>query len=97
VFLILLAAFVAAAAGVGAYFYGKGTGEDLDAARAHGRVVGKRAGAAKGTKVGYAEGFKKGRERGYSQTYADAYRKAYGQAFEDASLAVPEKIKVPDQ
>jgi flagellar biosynthesis/type III secretory pathway protein FliH len=80
--------------GAGGYFYGKSTGEDLDAARAEGAAAGQRKGAAKGAEEGYAEGFAEGRKKGYEQTYDDAYRAAYTKAFEDAGLDPPTKIKV---
>jgi flagellar biosynthesis/type III secretory pathway protein FliH len=88
---------LAAGAGVGAYFVGRSTGEDLEAARAAGAAAGREAGAAKGRKVGYAEGFEAGREQGYRQTYAESYKAAYRKAFEDAGLAVPEKVSVPEE
>jgi hypothetical protein len=86
---------LAGGAGVGAYFVGRSTGEDLDAARAAGAAAGQREGAAKGAQQGYAEGFKAGREKGYEQTYDEAYKAAYRKAYEDAGLTAPEKVSVP--
>jgi hypothetical protein len=93
----LIVLMVAGGAGVGAYFAGRSTGEDIEAARAAGAAAGRKAGTAKGTKQGYAEGLKVGREKGYQQTYADAYKAAYRRAFEDAGLAVPEQVSVPQK
>jgi len=80
---------VAVAVGIGAYFYGKGTGEDLDAAREKGAKAGKTKGTAKGTAEGLAVGLKRGRERGFNRTYAPAYKKGYAQAFTDSGLEAP--------
>ncbi len=81
---------VAIALGAGAFFYGKSTGEDLEAARKEGTAAGQREGAAKGAAQGYAIGFKKGREAGFKRTYPRAYRKSYAEAFEEAGLEAPE-------
>lgn len=94
--LAVCAFLLTGAAGVGGYFVGKSTGEDLDAARDAGVAAGQRKGAAVGSKQGYEIGFKKGRERGYEQTFDDAYRGAYRKAFEDAGLDPPGNIEVPD-
>jgi hypothetical protein len=67
---------LAVGSGVGAYFIGKASGEDLDAARAAGDRQGQREGAARGTKVGYDQGYKEGRKAGYRQTYKKAYDRA---------------------
>lgn len=87
---------VALAIGVGAFVYGKSTGEDLDAARAAGTAAGQRQGAAKGAAEGYAAGFKKGRRAGFKRTYPRAYRASYADAFEEAGLEAPKarEIKV---
>ena len=92
----VLVLLIAAGAGIGAYFYGKSTGEDLDAARAEGTAAGQKKGAAQGAEEGYAEGFEKGRAEGYEESYAQTYRHAYIEAFEDADLEPPKKIKVPE-
>ncbi|MDQ2630220.1 MAG: hypothetical protein M3Y75_04475 [Actinomycetota bacterium] len=86
----------ALAIGVGAYFIGRGTGEDLEAARTAGAQAGHRKGAAIGAAEGYAMGFKRGREAGFKRTYPKAYRKSYAKAFEEAGLEAPEarEIKV---
>ena len=73
-------ALLAAAAGVGAYFVGKASGEDLDAARAAGTAQGQRYGSARGTERGYDEGFKQGRRAGYRETYKKAYDSAHKKA-----------------
>lgn len=95
--LALVVVALAVGAGVGAYFVGRSTGEDLDAARAAGEAAGQREGAAKGAQQGYAEGFKAGRKKGYEQTYDDAYKAAYRKAFENAGLAAPENVSVPQE
>jgi hypothetical protein len=91
----LLVTLLAAGAGVGAYFYGKSTGEDLEAARAEGAEEGHKKGSAQGAEEGYARGFEEGRAEGYEESYAETYRHAYSEAFEDAGLEPPKKIKVP--
>lgn len=80
----LLVLALAAGAGIGAYFVGRSTGEDLDAARAAGAAAGQREGAAKGAEEGYAKGFAQGQKKGYRETYENAYREAYRTALEDA-------------
>lgn len=85
---------VALALGVGAFVYGKSTGEDLDAARAAGTEAGQRQGSAKGAAEGYAAGFKKGREVGFKRTYPKAYRKSYIKAFEEAGLEAPKAQEI---
>jgi hypothetical protein len=89
---------LAVGAGVGGYFVGKSSGEDLDAARAEGEVAGEKEGAAEGAEEGFAAGFKEGREKGFDETYADAYRSAYQRAFKEEDLDPPaeDKIDVPD-
>jgi hypothetical protein len=86
---------VAIAVGVSAYFYGKGTGEDLDAAREQGAKAGKAKGTARGTAQGLAMGLRKGRERGFNRAYAPAYKKAYAQAFVDSGLEKPAAADIP--
>ncbi len=86
---------LAAGLGVGGYFLGRSTGENLDAARAAGAAAGQNRGAAKGAAQGYAVGLKAGRKAGYGQTYPTAYRKAYRKAFEDAGLSAPTKVSLP--
>jgi hypothetical protein len=90
----LVLILLSASAGIGAYFYGKSTGEDLAAARSKGTEAGQQKGAAEGAEEGYAEGFKEGRATGYDETYAETYRHAYGEAFEDAGLEAPPQVKV---
>lgn len=92
----LVVALLAAGAGIGAYFYGKSTGEDLEAARTEGTEAGQKKGAAEGAEEGYAKGFGEGRAEGYEESYAETYRHAYAEAFEDAGLDPPKKIKVPE-
>lgn len=91
---VLLAAV---AVGVGAYFIGKSSGADLDAAKAAGEAAGRVKGAEIGSRQGYALGFKAGRKQGYEKTLAPAYRQAYQKAYEDAGLEAPElsEIDVP--
>lgn len=91
----VLVLLIAAGAGVGAYFYGKSTGEDLEAARAEGTEAGQKKGSAEGAEEGYATGFEEGRAEGYGESYTETYRHAYAEAFEDAGLEPPKKIKVP--
>lgn len=98
---LLIAALVvvaAIAAGVGAFFYGRGTGEDLDAAREAGAQAGRAAGTKKGTASGYAAGFKEGRKKGYKDAYEPAFKESYVEAFEKAGLDAPagEDIPLPD-
>ena len=94
-----LAVLAALAIGVGGYLIGKGTGEDLDAARVEGATAGKRAGAAKGSAKGFSVGFKNGRETAYKKKYGRAYKKSYAKAFEEAGLEPPKArdIDVPKQ
>ena len=91
----VLVLLIAAGAGIGAYFYGKSTGEDLEAARAEGTEVGQKKGSAEGAEEGYAKGLEEGRAEGYEASYAQTYRHAYAEAFEDAGLEPPKKIKLP--
>lgn len=96
--LLSIAVLVAAIGlGIGAYFVGKSSGEDLDAAKAAGTAAGQESGAARGTRIGYAKGFKEGREKGFEQTYSDAYREAYAKAWNAAGLEPPDEIKVPER
>ena len=83
--------------GVGAYFLGKGTGDDVDTARLEGAAAGKQAGAIEGASKGYAEGFQKGRDAGFEKAYIPAYKLHYKRAFEQAGLDAPkdEDIDVP--
>lgn len=94
----LVVVLLAIALGVGGYFVGKGTGEDLDAARAQGATAGKKAGTLKGTKQGFKAGFRKGKSKGYEKAYGPAYKSSYVKAYEDAGLDAPAKseIEVPD-
>lgn len=90
-------AAVALAVGYGTYELGKGSGEDIDAARIRGEAAGREAGAAEGAARGYAAGFQKGREKGFARTYRETYRIHYKRAFEQAGLDVPKDkdIDVP--
>lgn len=83
--------------GIGGYLVGKGTGEDMDAARSEGQAAGKKAGTSKGTARGFKVGFKRGKEKGYERAFAPAFKNGYVKAFEDAGLAAPKKkeIEVP--
>ena len=90
----ILILLIAAGAGMGAYFYGKSTGEDLDAARAEGAAAGQKKGAAKGAEKGYEEGFEEGRREAYAESFEEAYRVAYRKAFKDEGLEAPTKVKV---
>ena len=85
-------------AGVGAYFLGKGSGDDVDTARLEGAAAGKQAGAIEGAATGYSSGFQKGRDEGFNKSYIPAYRINYKRAFEQAGLDVPdsEDIDVPE-
>jgi flagellar biosynthesis/type III secretory pathway protein FliH len=85
----------ALAIGIGAFAYGRSTGEDLQAARASGMEAGQRKGTAKGAAEGYAAGFKKGREAGFRRTYSKAYRESYAEAFEEAGLDAPAAKDIP--
>ncbi len=89
---------LAVALGVGGYFVGKGTGEDLEVARAEGTAAGKKMGTLKGTKQGFKTGFRRGNARGYDKAYGPAYKSSYVKAYEDAGLGAPAKseIEVPD-
>lgn len=93
--LIVLACLVV---GVGTYFIGKGSGDDVEAARQEGEVAGRQAGAIEGASEGYPAGFRKGRERGFRRAYVPAYRLNYKRAFEQAGLDVPtdREIEVPE-
>ena len=75
--------------GIGAYFLGKGTGDDVDTARLEGAAAGKQAGAIEGASKGYAEGFQKGRDAGFEKAYIPAYKLNYKRAFEQAGLDAP--------
>ena len=88
---------VAIGLGVGGYFVGKGTGEDLESARAEGQAAGKKSGTAKGTAQGFKRGFKKGKAKGYEKSFGPAYKDSYIKAYEEAGLDPPDKkeIEVP--
>ena len=83
--------------GVGGYLIGKGTGDDLDAARQEGELAGRQAGAIQGASEGYPAGFRKGRARGFRKAYVRAYRIYYIRAYEQAGQDPPpaNKIEVP--
>ncbi len=87
----------ALAVGVGAFFLGKGTGDDVDTARLEGDAAGRQAGAIEGAAAGYAAGFQKGRDAGFSKAYVPAYKLNYKRAFEQAGLDAPtsDEIDVP--
>lgn len=95
--LVLVGATLIAAAvlGVGAFFYGKSTGEDLDAAREAGTQAGRAEGAREGSARGYAAGFKKGREKGYDEAYGPAFTKSYKEAYVKAGLDAPADKDIP--
>ncbi|MBK8294177.1 MAG: hypothetical protein IPK93_05135 [Solirubrobacterales bacterium] len=97
--LICAVLLVALAAGVGGYFYGRTTGEDLVAAKAAGLTAGKKQGAKRGAAKGLAIGLREGRRKGFSRAYGPAFRQEYAAAFGDAGLSVPDSkdIKVPRQ
>jgi hypothetical protein len=82
----LVIVVLAAGAAVGGYLLGRGTGEDLDAARAVGARQGERIGTARGTARGYDRGFKEGRRAGYRQTYDTAYDRAYNAQLKKAGF-----------
>lgn len=90
-------AAVALAVGYGTYELGRGSGEDIDAARIRGEAAGRQAGAAEGAARGYPAGFQKGRDKGFARTYRETYRIHYKRAFEQAGLDVPKDkdIDVP--
>ncbi|MBK5233360.1 MAG: hypothetical protein JJE13_10320 [Thermoleophilia bacterium] len=92
---IVIAALVV---GVGAFFLGKGTGDDVDTARLEGAAAGKQAGAIEGASKGYAAGFQEGRDAGFEKAYIPAYKLNYKRAFEQAGLDAPadDEIDVPD-
>lgn len=75
--------------GAGGYFFGRSTGEDLDAARSSGAVSGKKAGAAKGYALGFKKGFREGRGKGFEDAFPGAYKENYAKAFEKAGLDAP--------
>jgi hypothetical protein len=88
---------VVVALGVGGYLFGRSTGEDLDAARAHGTALGQTEGSAKGASEGFTAGRKEGRNAAYAKSYDRSYRDGYQQAYEDAGLNPPDEITVPDR
>jgi hypothetical protein len=79
----------AAAATVGGYEWGKGSGPSLAAARASGERDGHRTGTSRGERDGYRRGFRAGERQGYG----DAYRRAYKTAYDEALKGTPS----PDQ
>lgn len=89
-----LAVVVIAAVGAGGYLVGRGSGEDLDQARADGAAAGRVEGIKAGERRGYPEGLEVGRKRGYEQTYSSAYRTAFRQAFANEDLDPPRAIPV---
>lgn len=93
---LVLAVLVVAAFGAGGYALGRGSGEDLEQARAEGVSAGEARGSEAGKRRGYAAGRKAGRQKGFEQSYPSSYRKAYAQAFEDANLRPPENVTVKD-
>jgi hypothetical protein len=87
---------VVAALGVGAYYVGLSSGEDLDAARAEGTEAGQKRGSAEGRHDGYQEGYRVGRRRGFDEVYPGAYRDAFLRQFRLADLDAPTRVQVPD-
>jgi hypothetical protein len=83
---------LAAGVGVGGYFLGRNSGEDLDAARAAGARQGQREGAARGAERGYGQGFRRGRRQGYRHSYGPAYDRAYNAELRKAGF---EPVKNP--
>jgi hypothetical protein len=81
--------------GVGAYFVGHSSGEDLDVARAQGAQQGQTEGAAKGAAEGFTAGRRAGRRAAFGNAYKQSYREAYRKAYEDAGLDPPDDISVP--
>ena len=83
--------------GAGAFFIGRGSGDDAEAARQEGEVAGRQAGAIEGATEGYPAGFRKGRARGFRKAYVPAYRTYFKRAYEQAGLDAPpnRKIDVP--
>jgi hypothetical protein len=76
---IVLGAVIAAGVlGTGAYFVGRATGDDIDAARS----AAQREGQAVGEQRGRKSGLRAGKRDGYSDAYRKAYRRAYRSAFE---------------
>lgn len=84
--------------GAAGYLIGKGTGEDIDAARLEGEFAGRRAGAVEGATKGYAAGFKKGRDIAFEKAYSASYRRNYRRAYEEAGMDPPKakSIQVPE-
>jgi hypothetical protein len=87
---------VVSALGVGAYYVGLSTGEDLEAARAEGISAGQKRGSADGRQEGYQEGYRVGRRRGFDQAYPPAYRDAFLRELKNADLDAPTRVQVPD-
>jgi hypothetical protein len=91
----LVGGLLVVALGIGAYFIGLSSGEDLEQARATGAAVGERQGAATGRKAGFRHGFRGGLEATFDAAYAEAFRRAYQAQFENADLKPPDRIEVP--
>jgi hypothetical protein len=97
---VVLVVLLAAGVGTGAYFLGKSSGEDLDAARAEGAAEGREAGADVGTRRGFREGFREGREEAFDTAFEATYRGAYRKALQEAGLTPrpddPQHIPEPE-
>lgn len=84
--------------GAAGYVIGKGSGDDVDAARLEGELRGKQAGAVAGATKGYAAGFKKGRDTAFDKAYRASYIRNYRRAYEKAGMEPPKpgQIEVPE-
>jgi hypothetical protein len=91
----LLVLVLAAIAAAGGWLLGRGSGADLDAARAAGEKAGWKQGTAIGGDV-YPAGLQTGRQITYPRNYRASYRTAYVNAFKGSDVKVPkaEQIKV---
>lgn len=93
---VILATFLL---GVGGYSIGRGSGEDLEAARAAGQAAGAKTGTARAISRGFSAGLRKGKKRGFDRAFPAAYKSGYLRAFESAGLEPPAKnqVKVPNK
>jgi hypothetical protein len=88
-----LALLLVIAAAAGGYLIGRGSAEDLDAARDRGAVEGRKAGLEAGAGEGYAQGFAAAAKEDRI-AYEDAYRAAYAKEFRRAGLFAPRSVRV---
>lgn len=94
--LAAVALIVALGCGLAVYEFVKSTGPDVDAARATGTAIGKRAGAKAGRRSGYEDGMRSARTEAYRDAFSNSFKLAYLAEFKKTGLTVPETVSVPE-